>query len=41
VLVKHGGTLTADVELPAGVTGEFDWAGAKKPLAAGKNHLTF
>jgi hypothetical protein len=41
VLVKRGGTLTADVELPAGVTGEFDWGGAKKALAAGKNHLTF
>jgi alpha-L-rhamnosidase len=33
--------LTADVELPAGVTGEFEWAGTKKALAAGKNRLTF
>jgi len=41
VLVKRAGKLTADVELPAGITGEFDWAGAKKALVAGKNHLAF
>jgi len=41
ILVKRGGALTADVELPPGVTGEFDWAGSQKALAAGKNHLTF
>jgi alpha-L-rhamnosidase len=41
MLVKSAGKLTADVELPAGITGEFDWGGAKKALAAGKNHLTF
>jgi hypothetical protein len=41
LLVKRGAALTADVELPAGVTGEFDWGGAKKALGAGKNHLTF
>ena len=40
-LAKRGGKLTADVQLPAGITGEFDWAGTKKPLAAGKNHLVF
>ena len=40
-LVRLGGKLTADVELPAGITGEFDWAGAQRPLAAGKNHLLF
>jgi hypothetical protein len=40
-LAKRGASLTADVELPAGITGEFDWAGTKRPLAAGKNHLTF
>ena len=40
-LVKSGGKLTADVELPAGITGEFEWAGTKRPLAAGKNHLVF
>jgi hypothetical protein len=33
--------LTADVELPAGITGEFEWAGTKKALAAGKNRLVF
>ena len=41
VLVKRGGKLTADVELPAGITGEFEWAGTKRPLAAGKNRLVF
>ena len=40
-LAKNGAGLTADVELPAGITGEFDWAGAKKALAPGTNHLTF
>lgn len=40
-LVKSGAKLTADVELPAGITGEFEWAGAKKALAAGKNRVTF
>jgi hypothetical protein len=40
-LVRRGAGLTADVELPAGVTGEFVWAGATRPLAAGKNRLTF
>ena len=40
-LVKSGGKLTADVELPAGITGEFEWAGTKKALAAGKNRLVF
>jgi hypothetical protein len=41
VLVKRAGKLTADVELPAGITGEFEWAGAKRALAAGKSHLVF
>ena len=41
LLVKRGAKLTADVELPAGITGEFEWAGAKRRLVAGKNHLTF
>ena len=41
LLVKRDGKLTADVELPAGVTGEFEWAGAKRALAAGKNHWVF
>jgi hypothetical protein len=41
VLMKRGGKLMTDVELPAGITGEFEWAGAKRALAAGKNHLVF
>jgi alpha-L-rhamnosidase len=41
LVAKRGGNLTADVDLPAGITGEFDWAGARKPLAPGKNHLVF
>jgi hypothetical protein len=40
-LVKSGAKLTADVTLPAGITGEFEWAGVKRPLVGGKNHLTF
>jgi hypothetical protein len=40
-LVKSGAKLTADVTLPTGITGEFEWAGTKRPLVAGKNHLTF
>ncbi|MBV8552927.1 MAG: family 78 glycoside hydrolase catalytic domain [Acidobacteriaceae bacterium] len=39
-LANRGG-LTADVTLPEGVTGEFVWAGAKRNLHAGRNHLTF
>jgi hypothetical protein len=41
VLVKRGGKVMADIELPVGVTGEFEWAGAKRALAAGKNHWVF
>jgi hypothetical protein len=40
-MVKSGAKLTADVTLPTGITGEFEWAGTKRPLVAGKNHLTF
>jgi hypothetical protein len=40
-LVRRDGKLTADVELPGGITGEFEWAGVKRPLAAGKNHLVY
>ena len=40
-LVKSGAQLTAGaVELPAGITGEFEWAGAKKALAAGKKSVS-
>ncbi len=31
--------LTADITLPAGVTGEFRWKGARRALAAGAQHL--
>ena len=41
MLVRREGQLTADVELPAGITGEFEWANKTRPLAAGKNHLVF
>jgi len=40
-LDRRGARLTADVELPAGITGEFEWGTAKKSLVSGKNHLTF
>lgn len=33
--------FTADVSLPAGVTGEFVWAGSTKPLHPGRNHLSW
>jgi hypothetical protein len=41
LLVRSGAKLTAEVELPAGITGEFEWAGTKKALTAGKNRLMF
>ncbi|HMF75231.1 MAG TPA: alpha-L-rhamnosidase C-terminal domain-containing protein, partial [Bryobacteraceae bacterium] len=31
--------LNAAIELPAGVTGQFEWAGKTQPLLAGKNQL--
>jgi hypothetical protein len=31
--------LTADVTLPDGVNGQFEWNGLFRPLAPGKNHL--
>jgi len=40
-LALEGGVLHAEVALPEGTTGEFDWHGAKKELAAGSNHVTF
>jgi hypothetical protein len=33
------GKLAADIGLPAGVDGEFQWAGEKQTLHPGKNHL--
>ncbi len=38
-LKRNNGELSADVDLPAGVSGEFDWKGAKRELAAGSNHI--
>lgn len=40
-LALDGNKLDAEVTLPAGTTGEFDWHGAKKELTAGANHVTF
>ncbi len=36
-----GNKLDAEVGLPEGTTGEFDWRGVKKELTAGANHLVF
>jgi hypothetical protein len=33
------GKLAADIGLPAGVDGEFQWGGEKRTLDPGKNHL--
>jgi alpha-L-rhamnosidase len=38
-LSQRGDKLVADVELPSGVTGEFDWMQRSVALRAGKNHL--
>lgn len=38
---RHEGKLSADIELPDGTTGEFDWQGHKKNLQQGGNHLSF
>jgi hypothetical protein len=38
-LRQNGDKLVADVELPSGVTGEFDWMQRSVALRAGKNHL--
>jgi hypothetical protein len=40
-LARNGAQLTADVELPASVTGEFDWHGVKRRLTPGHNHVRF
>jgi len=40
-LALNGSQLNAEVTLPAGTTGEFDWHGVKKDLIAGSNHLVF
>jgi alpha-L-rhamnosidase len=38
-LQRHSGKLVADVELPSGVSGEFDWMGRSVSLKPGNNHL--
>jgi hypothetical protein len=40
-LKQNNGELSADVELPTGVSGEFDWKGVKRELVTGSNHLKF
>jgi hypothetical protein len=40
-LSLNGSQLDAQVTLPAGTTGAFDWHGVKKDLIAGSNHLVF
>jgi alpha-L-rhamnosidase len=35
----QGDKLVADVELPTGITGEFDWAGRSVSLQPGPNHV--
>jgi hypothetical protein len=35
------GKLIAEVSLPAGVTGEFEWRGSKRALPSGKFRLEF
>lgn len=38
--LQPNGKLAADVSLPPGVTGEFFWRGARRPLASGKSKLS-
>jgi alpha-L-rhamnosidase len=40
-LTTASGKLRAEVALPAGITGEFDWHGQKRELKAGRNALEF
>ncbi|MGA8026164.1 MAG: alpha-L-rhamnosidase C-terminal domain-containing protein, partial [Bryobacteraceae bacterium] len=40
-LKRRRDKLSADVELPPGITGEFDWSGTTHSLNPGKNHLDF
>ena len=39
-LVRNQNKLAAEVKLPAGVTGEFVWRNARRPLTAGLNKLS-
>jgi hypothetical protein len=40
-LSRNGDKLDAEVQLPAGVTGEFVWKGAARPLPSGRSTLHF
>ena len=40
-LTRDGKRLNADVTLPAGIRGEFEWNATKRKLSAGANHLVF
>jgi hypothetical protein len=40
-LKQQAGKLSAAVDLPSGITGEFDWKGAKRELSAGSNRIEF
>ena len=40
-LKRQNGKLSAEVNLPTGITGEFDWNGATRSLSAGSNRLQF
>jgi hypothetical protein len=39
-LAHANGKLEAEVRLPVGVTGEFIWHGARRPLKSGVNKVT-
>ncbi|MCJ2185862.1 alpha-L-rhamnosidase-related protein [Novosphingobium beihaiensis] len=34
-----GGSLSADIAMPAGLSGDFEWHGNTRPLSPGENHL--
>ena len=40
-LKRDGQRLNAQVTLPPGISGEFDWHGVKRKLQPGPNHLIF
>jgi hypothetical protein len=40
-LKQQGGKLSADIDLPPGTMGEFDWKEMKRELSAGSNRITF
>jgi hypothetical protein len=40
-LKQQNGKLSANINLPSGISGEFDWKGATRDLSAGSNHVEF